>query len=414
MHRAELEAVERQAADAGPRRAVEHRAARGQLDRERDRHQQRRQQRDQDGGADEVEGALDGEVDALEDRRLEREQRQRLAGHELGPLHEDLHRRRRDVHVDAAAMAGVDQLDRLLLREVGVGDDHLLHAVALQHGGEVGEVAERAQAVVGARRQRDVADEVHLAPVAAAERMRDLVDVLAAADEQRAARVAGLPQQPAGHLGVDPAEARDVDDPEAERGVEDVVAAELLAAEDGVDQRHDRDLEERGDDPCEAGAARAVGIEVRAREQQDRQQVGEGEEVARLPRGEVDGGREVVVALDQRLQQQRGEEREPDAGEVERQQRGDPHQLAQRHEPQQERQGRRALAAHVSVGQRRDCCRGPLRLLLVDVQCAVCHSLHDLLHCNGPEPRRFRSSVAAIVRPSLRRAPRRRSRRSCA
>ena len=68
-------------------------------------------------------------VDALEDRRLELEQRHRLARDELGAVHEDLHRRRRDVDADAALVARVDELDGLLLRERGVGDDHLVDAV---------------------------------------------------------------------------------------------------------------------------------------------------------------------------------------------------------------------------------------------------------------------------------------------
>ena len=35
--------------------------------------------------------------------------------------------------VDAALVALVDELDGALLREVGVGDDHLLHAVLVEH-----------------------------------------------------------------------------------------------------------------------------------------------------------------------------------------------------------------------------------------------------------------------------------------
>ena len=51
--------------------------------------------------ADEVERALDEVVEALEDRRLELEQRHRLAGHELRAVDEQLHRRRRDPHAHA-------------------------------------------------------------------------------------------------------------------------------------------------------------------------------------------------------------------------------------------------------------------------------------------------------------------------
>ena len=66
--------------------------------------------------ADEVERALEHVVEALEDRRLELEQRHRLPGDELGAVDEDLHRRRRDAHHDAALVALVDELDRLALR----------------------------------------------------------------------------------------------------------------------------------------------------------------------------------------------------------------------------------------------------------------------------------------------------------
>jgi hypothetical protein len=48
--------------------------------------------------------------------------------------------------VTPAAVARVDELDRLLLREVRVGDDHLLHAVGVDHLAELVDAPERAQA----------------------------------------------------------------------------------------------------------------------------------------------------------------------------------------------------------------------------------------------------------------------------
>ena len=128
-HRAELEAGERLAGDPGPYRAVDRRSARAQLDRDGDREQHRREQDQPHRGEDEVEGALERVVDPLEHRGPQREQRHALAGHELGPVDQDLHRRRRDVDRHAALMAEVDELDGPLLREVGVGDDHLLDAL---------------------------------------------------------------------------------------------------------------------------------------------------------------------------------------------------------------------------------------------------------------------------------------------
>ncbi len=83
-----------------------------------------------DGRQHEIEGPLERVVDALEDRRPELEQRDRLAGHELGPVDQDLHRRGRDLDRDAALMAGIDELHRLVLREIRVGDDHFLDPLA--------------------------------------------------------------------------------------------------------------------------------------------------------------------------------------------------------------------------------------------------------------------------------------------
>ena len=94
--------------------------------RDHDREQQGTQQNQQQRRAHDVEGALQREVDALEDGRAELEQRHRLARHELGAMDQDLHRRRREPHAHAALMAAVDQLDGLHLREVGIGDDHLV------------------------------------------------------------------------------------------------------------------------------------------------------------------------------------------------------------------------------------------------------------------------------------------------
>ena len=107
--------------------------------------------------------------------------------------------------VDAAPVALVDELDRLLLREVGVGDDDLLDAVLGEDCGELVERPERAQAVVGARRQRDEADASRRGVwPSLGERVGDRLDVLARADEQRAAAVARRAQQQPGDLLVEP------------------------------------------------------------------------------------------------------------------------------------------------------------------------------------------------------------------
>ena len=82
-----------------------------------------------------------------------------------------------------------------LLREVGVGDDDLLHALAVEHRGEVLDPAERAQAVVGPRRQRDEADHLDRRVDLVDQRVGDVLDVMPGADQQRAAAVAGGAQQ---------------------------------------------------------------------------------------------------------------------------------------------------------------------------------------------------------------------------
>ena len=145
-----------------------------------------------------------------------------------------------------------------------------------EHVIQVAERAERAQAVLRLGAERDVADDVDGCPRAAAEGVGDRLDVRARADEHRPAAIADLLEQPAGHLRVDLAQARDVDDPERERAVEDEVAGEVVA----VGQREQRPeqcrLEEAGRDLGEPGPARPVGVEVQPREREHGQQVGEG------------------------------------------------------------------------------------------------------------------------------------------
>ena len=97
----------------------------------------------------------------------------------------------------------------------------------VEHRGEVLDPAERAQAVVGPRRERDEADHLDRRVDLVDERVGDVLDVLAGADEHRAAAVAGGAQEHAGDLLVDPAQRADVGDREHERAVEDVVARVL-------------------------------------------------------------------------------------------------------------------------------------------------------------------------------------------
>ena len=87
-----------------------------------------------------------------------------------------------------------------------------------------------------------------------------------------------------------PAERRDVDQREQQRPVEDVVARELLALDDREEHHHERRLEQRRDHAREAGAHRAVGVEVRAREQQQRDEDRQRRDVLGLVEGELEVG----------------------------------------------------------------------------------------------------------------------------
>ncbi len=174
---------------------------------------------------------------------------------------------------------------------------------------------------------------------------RHLGDLPAATDEHRAALVAGGPHHLVGDAVVGGPGGRHVDDREQQRAPEQVVAGEVLAADDGEDQRHDGYLEQRADDPREPRPLGTLGVQARAGEQQRREQIGEGQE---LPRAV---GRVVQVhrPVDRFLEQQRGEDRERDRGEVEGQQRDHPQSAPDRGRAREERQRRGTLAADVAL-----------------------------------------------------------------
>ncbi len=158
------------------------------------------------------------------------------------------------------------------------------------------------------------------------ERVGDVDDVGAAADQHRASLVAGGAQQHRGHPLEGGARRGDVEDRKRKRAPEQVVAGEVFAADDGEDQRHERDLEQRADDPREPWAQRALRVQARAREQQRGQQVGERQEVfggfARVHR--------LHTAVHGFLEHKCGEDRERHPREVEREQRSPPASGARR------------------------------------------------------------------------------------
>ena len=185
-------------------------------------------------------------------------------------------------------VGAVDELEQLALGEVRVDDDHLVDAVVLDRLADSSSEPSERRPLCRARRARDEADDLdRRAAGAAASALRDGLDVRAGADEHRAAAVAGGAQQQARDPLVDLAEGGDVDEREEERAVEDVVGGvELVrAADDREDHRDDHHLEQRREDPREAGALAAVGVHVRAREQQHGDEVGEGDDRARLVEG---------------------------------------------------------------------------------------------------------------------------------
>ena len=287
-------------------------------------------------------------VDALEDRRLELEQRDRLAGDELGPVDEQLHGRGRDPHPHALRVALVDEEDRLVLGEVRVGDDDLVDAVAVDHGAEVVQRTERHEPVRRPRRERDEADDADRGVRAVPQRVGDRVDVRARADEHRAPLVARRAEDHPGEPLVGRAQQRDDRDREDQRAVEDVVRRELLAVHEREGQRDERHLEQPGHDRAHARARAAVRVQPRAGEEQDGQQVREGDDVLRL----VDLRARIPVLEEHRLHAQRDEDREPDPGEVERGERQHAREAPQRAHLQHERQRGRPLAADVLRGQR--------------------------------------------------------------
>ena len=305
---------------------------------------QRREGQHQQRGAHEVEGALDRELDAVQHRRLELEQRQRLTGHELRPVHEDLHRRRRHANPDAVLVAALDELDGLLLGEVGVGDQHLVDGVEVAL--ELLERAEVAKAVEERhRRARDEA--VGLDDVRVAERVGDRLDVGAGADQHGAAAIAGGAQHHGGGALEQPAQQRHVEQREEERGVEDVVRLEGLALDRGVDQHHERDLEQRRDHAREAGPLAAVAVEPRAGEQQQHHERGQREVLVGLAPHLV----ELLGRANRRLHHQRRVDREEQADQVQRAERADAHQGTQGVEAQDAAEDQRLARAHVAVGQ---------------------------------------------------------------
>ncbi len=172
-------------------RAEQDRAARGEPHGERDRDQQRAEQRPAGAIAPTMSKVrLSAKSTPSKTGGRELEQRHRLAGHELGAVDQDLHRRRREAHAHAAAVALVDELDGVVLGEVGVGDDHLVDAAArrARARGPSSEPSERrplAGSGVGERKPTTSIGECG----ASRERVGDVADVLAAC--RRAARGAG-------------------------------------------------------------------------------------------------------------------------------------------------------------------------------------------------------------------------------
>jgi hypothetical protein len=146
-----------------------------------------------------------------------------------------------------------------------------------------------------------------------------------------------------------------------------------VAAGDRVDERHERDLRQRGGDARHARSLAARRVQPGPREQQHGEQAGEVEEL--VGRGGL--GAQLPDARQQPgLQPERRQDRHVDPDRVEHEQRTDAQQAAQRVQSQQEGQDRRALAANVALGQREIRRRRHHRRLG--------HALPWLLRCRHP------------------------------
>ena len=131
----------------------------------------------------------------------------------------------------------------------------------LEHVLQVLQGAQRTQAVSGQWVGREETDDLDRRVRRIPERVGDVADVPAAAHEHRAALVAGRSQQDRRDPLIRRARRGDVEDGERQRAPEEVVAGEVFAADDRVDERHERDLEQRPDDPREPGAQGALGVQ---------------------------------------------------------------------------------------------------------------------------------------------------------
>ena len=183
--------------------------------------------------------------------------------------------------------------------------------------GQVGDVAEVAQAVVAALVEREEADRLIAGDGALAQGRGDVVDAVRGADEYRAAAVADAVEDPAAGDVEEVAQAAHIDGGEDQAAEEDPVGVELAAGDQGEDQADDGRLEEGRDRPREAGPHVACAIEADAGEEQDGDQRREGEELERGA-GNLGG---VVAVGDERLDDERRKDRGEDPEDVDRQQR---------------------------------------------------------------------------------------------
>src|SRR5439155_9542155 len=120
VHRPELHHSERVLSEADAPVAIEHRAARAELDRTGDRKPERRAGDDDEARYDEVEAALQRPFRSRERRGAQLEQRRAFAGNVFRPLQEQLGRARRDLDLGTETMGLLDELEQLALGETAV------------------------------------------------------------------------------------------------------------------------------------------------------------------------------------------------------------------------------------------------------------------------------------------------------
>src|SRR6266568_821363 len=187
VHRPELHHPERLLSEPDAPVAIEHRAARAELDRNGHREPERQAGDDDQARHDEVEAPLQRPFRSCERGRAQLEQRRALAGNVFGTLQEQLGGARRDLYLGSEAVRILDELEELALGEATIRHDELVDVVLPQDAWHRVEATQHAQ-VAGVATRSDRAEELVANPTAiGSERAPQSRQLFALADEHRPA-----------------------------------------------------------------------------------------------------------------------------------------------------------------------------------------------------------------------------------